>query len=88
MAEFYKSLNIEASSTECLSARSLNYICGCSDTSGYAGADSEAKMKGLTWFPRVGAILSILVSDRHLKTIHSAYFVEWHTLISGMEFIL
>jgi len=63
VAEFYKSLNIEASSTECLSARSLNYICGCSDTSGYAGADSEAKMKGLTWFPRVGAILSILGSS-------------------------
>jgi hypothetical protein len=63
VAEFYRSLNLEANTTECNSARSFNYICGCSDTLGYAGAKSDAKMIALAWCPRVGAILSMLVSD-------------------------
>lgn len=62
VAEFYRSLNIEADSLQCQSARSFNYICGCSDTSGYAGANTEDKQIALVWMPRVGAILSILGS--------------------------
>lgn len=63
VAEFYRSLNIEADSSQCQSARFFNYICGCSDTSGYAGANTEDKQIALVWMPRVGAILSILVSN-------------------------
>ena len=65
VAEFYKSLNIRANTVACESARALNYICGCSDTSGYGGAVTDSKMKALVWFPRIGAILSILVRNRH-----------------------
>jgi len=63
VAEFYRSMNIEANTVTCKSARSLNYICGCADTNGYAGANSKGKKIALAWFPRVGAILSILGSS-------------------------
>jgi len=63
VAEFYRSLNIEANTKICDSARSFNYICGCSDTPGYAGADSDSRRIALVWFPRIGAILSILGSS-------------------------
>ena len=61
VAEFYRSMNIDANSAVCSSARFFNYRCGCSDTIGYMGANSDAKMIALVWVPRVGAILSILV---------------------------
>lgn len=61
VAEFYRGVNIEADTDYCKSARTMNYICGCEDTSGYGGANSEAKRMALAWIPRVGAILSILV---------------------------
>ena len=63
VAQFYKNLPIEANSPECESIRQKNYICGCSDSAGYAGANTEAKQIALAWLPRIGAILSILVSD-------------------------
>lgn len=72
VAEFYRSLKIDADSSSCSSARSFNYICGCSDTPGYAGANSDARRKALVWFPRVGAILSILVRDSYCTTIATA----------------
>jgi len=62
IAEFYRSLNIEADNRYCESARQFNYVCGCSDSIGYVGANTELKMKALVWMPRVGAILSILGS--------------------------
>ena len=76
VAEFYRSLNIDADSSSCSSARSFNYICGCSDTPGYAGANSDARRKALVWFPRVGAILSILVRDSYGTTIASANVIR------------
>jgi hypothetical protein len=88
VAEFYRSLNIQANTNVCDSARSFNYICGCSDTLGYAGANSDTKMIALAWCPRVGALLSLLVSDLYLTTVHSAYLAEWHPAISVVEFIL
>jgi len=62
VADFYRSLNINADSPYCESARRFNYVCGCSDSVGYAGADSKAKRSALVWMPRIGAILSILGS--------------------------
>jgi len=62
VAELYRSLNIEAESVACESARFFNYICGCSDSLGYAGADNEKKQSALVWLPRVGSILSIIGS--------------------------
>jgi len=62
VAEFYRGVNIEADTDYCKSARTMNYICGCEDTSGYGGANSEAKRMALAWIPRVGAILSMLGS--------------------------
>lgn len=63
VAEFYRNLqNMEADNAKCDSARSFNYICGCSDSAGYAGANTEAKKLALEWMPRVGAILSMLGS--------------------------
>lgn len=67
VAEFYRSVSIEADTVECDSVRSFNYICGCSDSPGYAGANSDAKKVALVWFPRVGAILSILVRQSCLR---------------------
>jgi hypothetical protein len=61
VAEFYRSLNLEADSPYCESARTFNYVCGCSDSVGYAGANTTSKQIALVWLPRVGAILSILV---------------------------
>ena len=61
VANFYRSLNIKADSPYCESARRFNYVCGCSDSVGYAGADSKTKQSALVWMPRIGAILSILV---------------------------
>jgi len=63
IAEFYKSLNIEADSSQCRSGRQFNYVCGCSDSVGYAGADSTAKKIALVWMPRIGSLLSILGSS-------------------------
>mmetsp|Transcript_1064 Transcript_1064/g.2433 ORF Transcript_1064/g.2433 Transcript_1064/m.2433 type:complete len:872 (+) Transcript_1064:90-2705(+) len=63
VAEFYSSLDIDADSTICASARSFNYICGCSDSAGYAGARNERRQIALAWLPRIGAILSILGSS-------------------------
>jgi hypothetical protein len=63
IAEFYRSLNIEADNRYCESARQFNYVCGCSDSIGYVGANTELKMKALVWMPRIGAILSILVRN-------------------------
>ncbi|VEU43177.1 unnamed protein product [Pseudo-nitzschia multistriata] len=63
VAEFYRRMNIEADTPECASGRSWNYICGCSDSLGYAGAKTKKKQLMLEWFPRVGAILSILGSS-------------------------
>ena len=65
IAEFYRSLNIDADGEACASARSFNYICGCSDTLGYAGANNKTKQAVLAWLPRVGAILSILVRNAY-----------------------
>lgn len=62
-AEFYRGMNIEANTAVCDSARSLNYICGCSDSLGYAGANNDSKKIALVWLPRIGAILSILGSS-------------------------
>jgi len=62
VADFYRTLNIKADSQYCESARRFNYVCGCSDSIGYAGADSKAKQSALIWMPRIGAILSILGS--------------------------
>lgn len=62
VAEFYRSVIIEAGTAECESVRSFNYICGCSDSPGYAGANSEAKKNALVWLPRVGAFLSMIGS--------------------------
>mmetsp|Transcript_8052 Transcript_8052/g.20042 ORF Transcript_8052/g.20042 Transcript_8052/m.20042 type:complete len:891 (-) Transcript_8052:55-2727(-) len=69
VAEFYKSLNIKANTVGCDSARAFNYICGCSDTPGYAGAKSDSKMIALVWCPRIGAILSILGSSLMILTV-------------------
>lgn len=68
VAEFYRSVSLEADTIECESVRSFNYICGCSDSPGYAGANSDAKKRALVWFPRVGAILSILVRTLSFTT--------------------
>ena len=73
IAEFYRSVNIEADSDVCESARSFNYICGCSDTPGYAGAHNKPKQAALVWLPRVGAILSILVRDTHISNLLSKF---------------
>ena len=73
IAEFYRSLNIDADSDACDSARSFNYICGCSDSLGYAGANNKTKQAVLAWLPRVGAILSILV--RNYNTVRIAVFI-------------
>lgn len=62
VAELYSSLPIEANSVSCNSARFYNYICGCSDSSGYVGADNDKKQAALVWMPRVGSILSALGS--------------------------
>jgi len=62
VAEFYRSLNIDADSPYCESARTFNYVCGCSDSVGYAGANTKSKQSALVWMPRIGAILSILGS--------------------------
>ena len=79
VAEFYRSLNIEADSDVCESARSFNYICGCSDTLGYAGANTKTKQVALAWLPRVGAILSILVRDTllHISRVCVPYLVDF-----------
>ena len=73
VAEFYRSVNVEANTAECDSVRSFNYICGCSDSPGYAGADSDARKTALVWFPRVGAILSMLVRDPKLTTMFCTF---------------
>lgn len=63
VAEFYRSLNLDADSAYCESARTFNYVCGCSDSVGYAGANTTSKQIALVWLPRIGAILSILVRE-------------------------
>ena len=63
VAECYRNINIEANSVECDSIRSFNYICGCSDSPGYAGANTDAKKLALVWLPRIGAMMSLLVRD-------------------------
>jgi len=68
-AEFYRGMNIEANTVVCDSARTLNYICGCSDSIGYAGANNDAKKKALVWLPRIGAILSIFGSSLMIITV-------------------
>jgi len=69
VAEFYESLNIQANTVDCDSARLFNYICGCNDTPGYGGADTKQKEIALVWLPRIGAILSILGSSLMIMTV-------------------
>mmetsp|Transcript_5086 Transcript_5086/g.12488 ORF Transcript_5086/g.12488 Transcript_5086/m.12488 type:complete len:925 (+) Transcript_5086:320-3094(+) len=69
VAEFYESVTIDASSDVCQAARSFNHICGCSDTAGYAGANTKWKRVLLVWLPRVGGLLSVLGSSMMILNV-------------------
>ena len=77
VAEFYRSVNIEANTIECDSVRSFNYICGCSDSEGYAGANSDSKRMALVWLPRVGAIFSMLVRGSYYFSRFCLYHIHY-----------
>mmetsp|Transcript_9988 Transcript_9988/g.18140 ORF Transcript_9988/g.18140 Transcript_9988/m.18140 type:complete len:797 (-) Transcript_9988:447-2837(-) len=62
MQKFFKTVEVNSDSTNCLLAQTMNYICGCKGP-GYAGASTETKKVVLAWLPRVMAMLSVLGSS-------------------------
>jgi hypothetical protein len=60
--EFVKIMQFKSSHPNCDLISSLDYMCGCDASSGYAGANTHSKQAALAWMPRVSAILSIMVS--------------------------
>lgn len=74
--KFFDSVQVPSDAPNCHLARMMNYICGC-DGPGYGGASTETKKAVLAWLPRAMAILSVLVSAKHVACRQCCELLCW-----------